>query len=251
LSLLDQERVVAMLIMNAPFRRRFFNADAGAPEEFGLTPAEFAALRRLDEARIAFLHQPFVVKRFEYLDPAFPHTLRILERHDPRTRAMYAESVVLEKDPAAEVANFHAWARARPVPDPERGLLECVCDLELLARRRPLAERSRGFRRTPGTRPAASGIHAIHDCLLDLPAIFAAWSATGAYPVPPPPGPVRLLVWNEDGRARFERLSPADERLLRACDGTRTLAELERELGAGAIDRIEAWLGEGLLSLTA
>lgn len=252
MSLAEQQRVMVQLMMSAPFRRAFFAAPPDAHAQYGLTPDEFQALRRIDERRVAVFNQVYAGKRFDYLNAAFPRTLALLEARDPLVRARYAEEVPLVDDARVEFANFHRWARARPVPPEERARLEALCDWERLARTLPLAPRGRPFRLADDVRPLATGCAVPVDLAADVtllaegrePGAAAASSASGVAP-----GPARVLVWNDEGKARAERLDPSREALLAACDGKSTLAELVSRFGAEARDPLARWLVAGVLAL--
>ena len=239
MSLADQQRVVARLMMSAPYRRAFFAAPPDAHAEYGLGPEEFAALKGLDERRIALFNGVFAMKRFDYLVAAFPRTLALLESLDPQTRARYAEEVPLVDEREVEYANFHRWARARAVPPEAKPRLEALADFERLARSRPLAPRGRPFRLAAETRPRPSGAAVVAAFPLDLPALLDGADAD--------PRPTRVLAWNDEGRARAERLDPEREALLLACDGTATLAVLEEKFGPDARACVGRWMESGVL----
>lgn len=245
---MDQERVVAKLIMSPQFRKKFFAAPASGHAEFGLSSEEFGALRRLDQKLIAFLGGGFVIKRFEYLDPAFPRTLALLEDHfDRDVRQRYAAEVPMSADHSAELAAFHTWAHRVVVEPPVRTLLISLADLEHEARTRQMVRRPLQLRRLAETKPVAAGVHTVASFDADIVECEESRARSGRFPIPAPGGPVRLLVWNDEGRACFERLDDLSARLLFACDGTRDCTALVEEFGGWAEAKLQQWLEVGIL----
>lgn len=245
MSLREQQAVVARLVTNGPFRERFFAASPDAHDEFGLTRAEYEALRGLDAHRVGVAGGGNVSKRFDVLHPAFPLTTAFLDTRVHDFRERYAARTLFAASIPAELDAFARFARDLPLSPDERAFLDSSTTIERAARDLPPA-RPNLTRLSDATRPRLTPAARVFTVPVDLATAFEALAE--GLPLEPAPGACTLLAWNAGGRVRWERVDEAHAHALAACDGTRTIAQLREAHGEGVDASLARWLQAGVLT---
>ena len=236
---------VARLLTDARYQRSFFDAAPEAAGDFGLTPDEFAQLRRLDARKLGITTEGFSGKRLERVASAFPLTLAALQATAPDAALRYLAQTAFPPDERAERETFLAYLRhADAWPAPLRRCLLDLADAEAALARRGPAPPLPALRLRPDvTRPRRTGLAQPVRLRGPLEAALALGRAPDDYPE----SPRECLVLREGRALRIEPLHDARLRLLAACDGTRTVAELLEAHGPDAPALLEGWLARGVL----
>lgn len=230
---------MARALTNPEFLVRLMGGDASAAHEAGLTADEAAAFLRLNRARLGVVGEGYVAKRHEPLLSAYPHVVPVLSRLRPN--AMTAVLARIGNQAAQEA--LRTTLAVEPLEASLRRLLEDLCALdELLAPLVPMSLPS-GRRLQPKTRLAPGPERLLLLCQGPLHQFLGDQMADGGtYPA----AVHRFLVARQGAQIALHDLE-ADAALLAACDGTRTLAELELAHGPGTGSRLEAWREQGVL----
>jgi hypothetical protein len=245
MTLAAMRLVVAKLLTDLAYQRRFFAASPQQAGEHGLTAEEFQALRQLDPRSLGITTEGYAGKRLERVESAFPRTLRALEVLEPGARWRYLQGTSFPPGDAEERAAFHAHVRAGAGgrgAEAQR-FLEDLADLEALLYAAPQPRLPSYRYRPEATRPrAAPGL-----LRLRTRGPLAAWVEAASPPGPGAysPQPAECLVHRDGPRVVCEPLGPAGEALLQACDGSRTVADLVARFGAPADEALQRWFRWG------
>ena len=235
---------VARLLTDAAYQKRFFAAPADAAEAFGVSPEEFAQLRRLDARKLGITTEGFSGKRLERVASAFPLTLAALRATAPDAHLRYLAQTAFPRDEAAERDTFLRYLQhADAGPAPLRRCLLDLADAEALLARRGPAPPLPALRFRASTRPQRTPL--AEPLVLRGPLEDAL--RLGRAPPDYPERPRECLVLREGRALRVEPLDDARRKLLDACDGTRTVQDLARAHGEDAVPLLEAWLVRGVL----
>lgn len=112
MTLAAMRLVVARLLTDRAYQRRFFAASPAQAGEHGLTAEEFGALHRLDPRSLGITTEGYSGKRLERVESAYPRTLRALEALEPGARWRYLQGTSFPPGDAEERAAFHAHVRS-------------------------------------------------------------------------------------------------------------------------------------------
>ncbi len=234
--------VVARLFTEPDYLARFFADPADAHAAHGLAPDEFAALRTLDVRTLGITSEGYAGKRFERVASAFPSTLLALERLDPEAKARYLAETPYPPNEAGERATFLAHVRQGrgPTPDAQR-FLEDLADLEQLLFESPRPAGLPSYRYRPeATRPRRTPFAILLAARGPLPKGLDALPS--GFPAAYARAPRDFLVLRDGPGFALEDVTGPLSTLLAACDGTRTVEALARDLGPATAPAIERWL---------
>lgn len=243
MTLEAMQAVVARLLTDAAYQRRFFAASPGEAAEHGLTPEEFAVLRRLDAAKLGITVEGYAGKRLERVASAFPRTLAALDAVESGARFRYLERTDFPPDEAAERATFLAYVRTGGGwPEAAHRFARDLAALEVLLYDHPPPTGLPSYRWRPEVLRPRRSPQALTLATRGPLDLGLAEAEQGRPPTTYLEEPHEFLVLREGAAVRLEDLAGPAGALLRACDGAQTVAALAARFGPAAEAAVERWL---------
>lgn len=243
MTLESMQRVVCLLLTDPGYRTRFFEDDPSRHAEHGLAADEFQALRAIDPAKLGIVSEGYMGKRIGALASALPRTWRTLQSLRPSFVSGYLAVAPHPRDGEDEAGRFAAFVRGLEGLPPDAGrFVRDLAAFELLLHETPVVQRLPSHRYQPDAlrpRRAAGAMTMVAEGPLHL--VESAVQPPLSYS----PAPCELLAVRTGSGVRVEGLDAASANLLRACDGSATVAALAQRFGADAEAKLKRWLELG------
>jgi hypothetical protein len=239
------QRVVCLLLTDPGYQRRFFSDASGSGAEHGLAAEEFLALRSIDPAKLGIVSEGFMGKRLDALASVLPRTWAALQGVRPGFVSSYLAVAPHPRDGEDEAGRFAQFVQGLSgFPEDVSRFLRDLVAVELLLHETPLVQRLPAHRYAPASlRPQRS---AVAMTLAAQGPLRLAWDVGAQVPPGYPADPCHLLVVRNGKQVLLEELPPEAVRLLQACDGQATAAQLADRFG-GAEPLLRHWLELGVV----